>query len=110
MIDMNTSRRLPYVTFIALILTVSFVPCPIRAQIQSDNGLSFELSFPAAVHSGPMTGRAYIVISETGNPEPRIQSGGDLATGIPMWGKNFYDVNPGEGIVIGENSFGKGQT
>src|SRR5437660_10529343 len=35
----------------------------------------FEISFPTAVHAGSITGRAYVVITKTDTPEPRLVAG-----------------------------------
>src|SRR5207244_245486 len=37
--------------------------------------LKFEISFPAAVHSNPITGRIFVVVSMSGEREPRLQVG-----------------------------------
>ena len=37
--------------------------------------LKFEISFPAAVHSNPITGRIFVVVSMSGEREPRLQDG-----------------------------------
>ncbi len=66
----------------------------------------FEISFPSAVHPDPITGRVYVIVSKDGKREPRLQTGFDIATGIPIWGKNVQTLRPGEPALIDENIFG----
>jgi len=68
--------------------------------------LKFTVSFASSEHSGPITGRVYVIISKDGKREPRLQTGFDLATGIPIWGKNIHSLKPGEPAVIDEKVFG----
>ena len=41
----------------------------------------FEISYPAAVKSGPLTGRVFIMISRDGEREPRLEIG---RVGVPQ--------------------------
>jgi len=45
------------------------------ATAQRHSGLKFEISFPEGVHSGPITGRVYAIISRNSDREPRFQTG-----------------------------------
>jgi len=62
-------------------------------------GLRFEISYPAAVHSQPVTGRVFVMISRTRDPEPRLQVGfwGDTP---PFFGKDVISLQPGEAAVV----------
>ncbi len=66
-------------------------------------GLEFEISFPAEVHSGPITGRVYVIISKKNHIEPRFQTG---ITGVPIWGKNIFSLKPDSFAVIDDKTFG----
>ena len=73
---------------------------------QDQTGLKFAFSFPAEAHPEPITGRVYVIISTSARPEPRLQTGFDFATGIPIWGKNVYSLKPGDAAVIDDQVFG----
>jgi len=56
--------------------------------------MRFEVSFPAAAHAGAITGRVFVVITPTDNPEPRLVAGtprsasGSSSEEIPLnWNK-----------------------
>ncbi|MBI3263082.1 MAG: hypothetical protein HYZ58_08020 [Acidobacteria bacterium] len=65
--------------------------------------LRFEISFPAAAHAAPVTGRVYVMISRTAKPEPRLQV---EQTGIPIFGRDVDKLAPGKPVVIDENVLG----
>ena len=65
--------------------------------------LKFRLSYPETTHQGPLTGRAYVMISRTNEKEPRLQVG---RTGVPFFGKDFSNVRPGEFIDIDASDLG----
>src|SRR4026208_2308596 len=44
-------------------------------------GVRVEVSFPASVHAGPVTGRVYVMVSRTNDREPRGEAGRDEAPG-----------------------------
>lgn len=54
-----------------------------------DGKTGFRITYPAAAHPGPLTGRAYIIISWTNEKEPRLQLG---RMGVPFFGKDFEGV------------------
>lgn len=61
--------------------------------------ISVRLSFPAAVHRAPITGRVFLVVTNTSSPDPRIQI---LApeTSPPFFGEDVNDLRPGQSAVI----------
>jgi len=75
----------------------------VHASDQAASKLRFEVSFPATVQSGPVTGRAYVMISRTNEREPRFQIG---RTGVPFFGRDFEKVDPGKSVVIDETDLG----
>ena len=46
---------------------------------QSDPSLRFRLKYSEAIHNGPITGRAYIMISNNNEKEPRLSVGRSCA-------------------------------
>jgi len=100
---MKTYKYVPATILFFFIAT--FIIPALTAQEQPCN-LKFSVSFPSKTHSDPITGRIYVIISKDGSREPRLQTGFDLATGIPIWGKNVYTLKPGETALIDERVFG----
>lgn len=65
--------------------------------------LKFEISFSSKVHSEPITGRVYIMLTKNEKYEPRLQ----VSThGIPFFGKDIIGLKPGKTEIIDENEFG----
>jgi hypothetical protein len=63
----------------------------------------FTISYPEAADSGPITGRVYVMISETDQREPRLQIG---PGGVPFFGLDVEQLTPGEEAVIDADIFG----
>ena len=63
----------------------------------------FEIVVPAELQKGPLTGRAYVMISRTNDREPRFQIG---RTGIPFYGHDFERLAPGTPVVIDGSDLG----
>jgi len=63
------------------------------------SSLRFKISFPAAAHAQPITGRVFVVITSRQMPEPRMQAGfwGDTA---PLFGVDVDELKPGETALI----------
>ena len=74
--------------------------------LAAESQTTFEVSFPKETHAGPITGRAFVIVSETGEEEPRLQTGGDAPQGVPIWGKNIVALEPGETVVMDGEAFG----
>jgi Putative esterase len=68
-------------------------------------GLKFEISFPASVHSKPITGRVYVMISNEQDPEPRFQVG-SWGSHPPFFGVDINQLKPGENAVIDGSTLG----
>jgi len=68
-----------------------------------ESAIRFRLSYPAEAHAGPITGRAFVMISRTNEKEPRLQVG---RTGVPFFGRDFDNVSPGEAIELDESDLG----
>jgi hypothetical protein len=65
----------------------------------------FEVSFPASVHAGPITGRAFVVITKTDKPEPRLVAG-NPGDGGPLYGVDVNALAPGDAALIDASTFG----
>ena len=50
-------------------------------------GEKFEVSFPAAVHAGAITGRVFVVVSTKDKPEPRLVGGKLGGFGAAVWSR-----------------------
>ena len=65
----------------------------------------FSVSFPASVHAGPITGRAFVFISHDSTPEPRLY-GHPFGRGTPLFGTDVNAMQPGAVAVIGDTTLG----
>ncbi len=83
--------------FICLTSTSSF------AELNSQSGLKFAISFSSTAHSGPVTGRVYAILTKNRSNEPRFQVG---TNGVPFFGKDVEALNPGEAVLIDDNILG----
>ncbi len=68
-----------------------------------DGKTRFQITYPASAHAGPLTGRAYVILSRTNEKEPRLQVG---RMGVPFFGRDFEAVPPGKPIVIDADDLG----
>ena len=87
---MTTLRR--YAVAANLAAAVALFPIALAAQrpaapppTRPAGRLSFEVSFPPGAHSGPVTGRVFVMISRTNDREPRLQIG---RNGAPFFGRD----------------------
>jgi hypothetical protein len=62
-------------------------------------GPRFELSFPAAAHAAPITGRLLLFLSQDSSSEPRFQ-GGSLGANAPFFGTDVDHLTPGASARI----------
>ena len=68
----------------------------------------FEISFPPSANPGPLTGRAFVMITRTleargGEREPRLQIG---RVGVPFYGRDFEKLSPGAAAIIDASDLG----
>lgn len=75
----------------------------LSAQSKPGKSLSFSVSYAREAHAGPITGRAYVMISKDNAREPRLQIG---THGTPFFGKDIQALAPGAGVVIDQQTFG----
>ena len=66
---------------------------------------TFRLSYPASVHAGPITGRAYLFIARTNESEPRRQSGASR-TSEPFFGVDVEALAPGQAVTFDKSVLG----
>ncbi len=67
------------------------------------NGTEFSISFSRSAHSGPITGRVFVMLSAFEQREPRFQ----VSTGgVPFYGIDVDQLVPGEQVVIDDGIFG----
>ncbi len=62
-----------------------------------------EITFPAAVHAGPVTGRVFVMISRNGEREPRLEIG---RVGVPFFGRDVEKLAPGQAVTIDAGDLG----
>jgi len=65
----------------------------------------FEISFPASVHSKPITGRVFVMISDEQQPEPRFQVG-SWGSHPPFFGVDVSRLKAGRPAVIDRSTLG----
>ena len=57
--------------------------------------MRFELSFPASVHPGPVTGRIFVIITRSEKTEPRLQ-----LFDVPFFAVDVQRLKPAQAVVI----------
>jgi hypothetical protein len=61
--------------------------------------LKFAITFPASVHAGPITGRAFLILSRDSNPEPRFEIH-PFDRGLPIFGRDVNALAAGAPVII----------
>lgn len=79
-----------------LVVTTQLVPCA-SCQV-------FDIQFDAATHAAPITGRAYLIVSRSATPEPRLTIGWEDQP--PVFGVDLDRVAPGQRVRIGTGTLG----
>ena len=64
----------------------------------AEPGLRFEISFPSAVHAQPITGRLFVMISRTNEPEVRLQR--TWFNSPEMIGVDVTRLEPGHAAMV----------
>lgn len=93
---MNSKR----IAFLLLFLNFALGSKIVSAQTQ---GLRFEISFLAAAHPDPITGRVFLLISRDNSKEPRLQI---TRTAPPIFGRDTVNLAPGQSAIIDESDLG----
>ncbi|MEJ2009442.1 MAG: alpha/beta hydrolase-fold protein, partial [Acidobacteriota bacterium] len=96
------SRWTLALAILAVLISAVLIAAPGEA---STARLKFEVSFPASVHSKPITGRVYVMVSNKQYPEPRLQVG-SWGSHPPFFGVDVHQLKPGEPAVIDGTTLG----
>lgn len=104
----------PAVRWIALgsvlaLVGLAFSSREYGSQAQQDAGFKFEILFPEAVHSGPITGRVFVCLSPTNEIEPRIaayNSARRRDARVPFFGADVDQLAAGQGATVDSESIG----
>ena len=100
---MNKSFKWSIGIFLAAMAALNLNPGVKPAAAQEKGNLKFEVTFPEQVQSEPITGRVYVIISRTDNRPPYQQTS---HTGVPIWGKDIFALQPGAAAAIDEKVYG----
>jgi len=65
----------------------------------------FEITYPAGVDNGPITGRVFVCISKNNQVEPRLQAG-SYGGSVPFYGLDVNALKPGDSAVIDNSVLG----
>ncbi len=98
--DSIALRVLP---FILSPLALSLAAASVPVAGQQDPGLRFEISFPAEISREAITGRAFLMLSDSDSREPRLQVS---RRGTPFFGVDAEALRPGEKVVIDATTLG----
>jgi hypothetical protein len=88
-------RRILLVASIAFCLSLLAIHSSFSAPAET----RFEISYPAALEGGPITGRVFVIVSKTDRVEPRLQAGSYNAS-VPFYGLDVSALKPSESAVI----------
>jgi hypothetical protein len=91
-------------TFGTLVLLIALVSQGVSAaEARSARRLRFEVAFPEAYSSEPLTGRMFVILARDGGREPRFQVG---RYGVQLFGLDFEGLAPGRKVVFDDNALG----
>lgn len=65
----------------------------------------FEISYPASLDQGPITGRVFVMVSKNNRVEPRLQAGSYNAS-VPFYGLDVQAIKPGDNAIIDTSVLG----
>jgi enterochelin esterase-like enzyme len=68
-------------------------------------GPRFQVSFPAAAHAQPITGRVFVIITRQERREPRLQAGWWFQQ-TPIYGADVSHLQPGQPAIIDASTLG----
>src|SRR5690349_15428823 len=90
---------------ISVCLAVSLTIIVWQSGKASASDLRFEISYPADVASGPITGRVFVTISKNNRVEPRLQAG-SYGGSVPFYGVDVDGLKPAVPAVIDNSTLG----
>ncbi len=84
-----------------LILAILFALClPQLAVGQAGRaGARFEVSYPASLEAGPVTGRLFVIVTRSSRGEPRFQAG-SYGRSVPFFGSDVEALKAGATAVV----------
>jgi hypothetical protein len=89
-----------------LLLILLLAAALLAAGCSSDPpGPRVSLSFPAAAHAAPITGRVFVFFTHAGQPEPRLQINGYNGS-IPFFAVDVDQLAPGQAAVVDNSALG----
>jgi hypothetical protein len=102
--NINMRMRLSALACAAIYLLAVGAGAKAAALPQAGGG-KFEVSFPASAHAGTITGRVFVVVSTSEQPEPRLQAGGWGDSG-PFFGVDVNALAAEQSAVIDASTLG----
>jgi hypothetical protein len=96
---------LAFGVILAGVLALSSATFRAQAPAPAASRLRFDVSFVPQVHDGPVTGRAFVMVTRTIDkvPEPRLQIG---RTGVPFFGKDVERLQPEKVVSLDGGDLG----
>src|SRR5205085_3441307 len=88
------------------LLLPAVIPSTARDLLLNRHGLAptrFEVSFTAAAHAAPITGRLIVVISKNPQPEPRMLVS---PQGPAVFGVDLDHLRPGQSAIVDNGAVG----
>ena len=93
--------------FSALLMSLALaaIPAAQARRAAPPSGVRFEVSFIPQVHDGPITGRAFVMVTRSidKEPEPRLQIG---RTGVPFFGRDVERLEPEKVVALDGSDLG----
>ncbi|MCI0388880.1 MAG: alpha/beta hydrolase-fold protein [Acidobacteria bacterium] len=100
-LKIRPTRRIPILAGIFLCMSL-LVVC--TGQTAAD--MRFEVSYPASLDNGPITGRVFLMISKHNQVEPRLQAGSYTNASIPFYGLDVQALKQGDKAIIDTSILG----
>ena len=101
--------RLAAVSLAALAAAGAGAPGDAEAQDRMAARLRIEVRYPSELHAGPLTGRLFLALSPTAEPEPRIaayNSARQRDGRVPFFAADVTGAAPGEAMLIDAGAVG----
>jgi len=98
-----TTPRIPVLLLFLITVTAASGAPSGHVYVQGGTDIRFEVSFPSSVSNEPVTGRVFVILSDSEQREPRMQVG---RRGVPFFGVDVVDLAPGEVAVIDGSTLG----
>jgi hypothetical protein len=96
-------KRSPLLLPSILVLALAIALCGCTSAPDATVGPRFEISVSPAISEQPLTGRMFLVLTDSDVAEPRLQVG---RYGPPLFGVDFEELAPGESVVVDADTLG----